>query len=184
MTTLTNPVSAQNIVDRFSDYVIAQAHDGITWGTDNKPFAEFNAANFGGDTNGKPISISGGNLSSHVSASNIYSVLVGELQRQTGQRTMRALRYMQGDNGASTLDYDGTAKAHMSDWFLQDIAAAGGVPTVGLGAGQPISSANLESTLANMRQVYLNLAVNTVTITTTVCHSSCHNSCHSSRGRR
>ena len=47
MATLTNPINAQNIVDRFADYVTATADSGISWGTNALPFSEFNSANFG-----------------------------------------------------------------------------------------------------------------------------------------
>ena len=52
---LTDPISRQNIVDRFADYVRATANAGISWGTNAYPFGEWTHGYlFGGDTNGKP----------------------------------------------------------------------------------------------------------------------------------
>jgi hypothetical protein len=38
MATLNNPVNANNLVDRFNDFVAATANRNIVWGTGNKPF--------------------------------------------------------------------------------------------------------------------------------------------------
>ena len=56
---LTDNISAQNVVNRFADYVRGAANSGISWGTNAYPFAEFNvrAFVFGGDTNGKGIEV-------------------------------------------------------------------------------------------------------------------------------
>ena len=79
MATLTNPIEEQNIVDRFADYVVATANAGITWGTNDIPFAEMGTSYFGGTTSGKSIGITGANISATpITASTIYNALVGE----------------------------------------------------------------------------------------------------------
>ena len=39
MATLTNPITKQNIVDRFADFVSNHNNNQIVWGTNNKPFS-------------------------------------------------------------------------------------------------------------------------------------------------
>jgi hypothetical protein len=38
MATLTNPINADNIVDRFADFVVDTANANIVWSASNKPF--------------------------------------------------------------------------------------------------------------------------------------------------
>lgn len=175
MASLSNPVNSQNIIDRFADYVVASGNSSISWGTNALPFGEFPAGYFGGDTGGKGIEISGGNLSNPISAANIFNTLVAETNRYTRIRNLRALRYVSGYG----YDIDWTAKANMNTDYLQSIPASSNIA-----AGDTITTSALETLFDNLRYWYNSAAANTVTIQIDVCHSSCHSSCHGSRGRR
>ena len=188
MATLTSPVTTQNIVDRFADYVTATADSGISWGTNAYPFGEFPGSEFGGSTSGRPIGISGGNIGSGViTAANIYNTLVNETNQYTSIRNLRALLFVEGDGGNTGSQptpgyiYDQTSVAYMNGNYLQNIGSPG---NAGVTSGNVVSSANLESFFDTFRSSYNNTRVSTVTIQVNVCHASCHSSCHGSRGRR
>lgn len=130
MATLTNPVNAQNIVDRFADYVTATANAGITYGINNRHFGDFVAANMPNATetpqNGVPpysvpvigfanaepyatnastgrgIGITGGNISGNpVTASTIYNTLVSEMNAYCRIRSIRTRLMVLGTGGNS-----------------------------------------------------------------------------------
>jgi len=195
MASLTDPISTQNIVDRFADYVSATANSGISWGTNAYPFGEFdNPGLFGGSTGGKGIEINGTSIvNTPINASTIYSTLLAETARYTRIRNFRVTLDVSGAGGnsgsrptAGTI-FDQTAVSHMNTAY---VLTTGYLEGAGASAGsvstdQLISSANLEALFARLRSAY-NAArsVSGGTYTTTVCHASCHSSCHSSRGRR
>ena len=53
MVTLTSPITAQNIVDRFEQLVTDVADTNIVWGTDSLPgHSAFAASDFGGVVDG------------------------------------------------------------------------------------------------------------------------------------
>lgn len=189
MATLNNPVNAQNIVDRFADYVVATANSGIVWGTNAEPFTEFDENNFGGTTSGKGIGISGSNIGSNpITASTIYNTLVSETNSYTRIRNLRAILFVTGGGGntgsrptAGTV-YDATNVANMNSNYLQ--STANGTANAGVASGSAVDDGNLETFFSNLRTAYNNARGNTTTIQVDVCHASCHSSCHGSRGRR
>ena len=81
MVTLTSPITAQNIVDRFEELVTDVADTNIVWGTDSLPgHSAFAASDFGGPVDGVNLTLT------NVSATN-YSV--GETV--TGSRSLLML---------------------------------------------------------------------------------------------
>jgi hypothetical protein len=186
MATLTNPISPQNIVDRYADFVTSVANQNIVWGTNALPFSQMPASNFGGTTTGRPISVTGTSItSSPITASTIYNTLLTETATYTRIRNLRAILFVTGGGGdsgpAPGVAFDQTRKANMSTSYLQTLGA---VNNAGVASGQVISAANLETLFTNMRAAYNTAAATTATIQVNVCHSSCHSSCHGSRGRR
>ena len=190
MVALTNPVNAQNVVDRFTDYVVSTANSGISWGSNAKPFPEMPDAYFGGGTGGRAIGISGANISANpITASTIYNTLVNETYNYFYIRNMRAVRFVTGTGGntpsgphrpsAGGVNYDVTAVAYNNDRNAQTNAGLNGIA-----GGQPISSTNLEAFLNACRAQYNSARNNTRTVQINVCHASCHSSCHFARGRR
>lgn len=195
---LTNPITKQNIVDRFAEYVRDTANAGISWGTNAYPFAEFNDAPnyyggiFGGDTGGKGIQIDGNsigtNASGEITAQNIYDTLIAETSRYTKIRTMRAVLFVDGGGGntgsrpTAGVVYDQTAIAHMNDNYLQTGVSAARDDVY---SGNTVTSGGLEVMFSNMRTAYNDKrAVSAGSFQVNVCHASCHSSCHGSRGRR
>lgn len=195
MATLTNPVSRQNIVDRFSDYVTATANAGIAWGTNALPTHPDGtvvtlSANFGGTTGGRAISINGDTLGASgdtITAITIYNSLLADTNRYTRIRKLRAILNVTGTGGNTGtrptrgIIFDQTAVAHMNNNYLQTIAS---VENAGVASGQVIDDTNLETFFSNLRTQYNTKRNVTVTLTRDVCHASCHSSCHGSRGRR
>lgn len=192
MATITNPVNKQNIVDRFSDYVVATANSGIAWGTNAYPFAECDFyGNFGGGTVGRTMGINGDSIpvttNSEISAQNIYDTLITETYQYTAIRNITAQLFVSGAGGntgsrptAGTV-YDTTAVAFMNTTYRQSISSG----RDNVYADNTITSAGLEAMFDSMRTNYsTSRDVNGGTFVTTVCHASCHSSCHSSRGRR
>ena len=194
MVAVTNPVNAQNIVDRFADYVVATANAGITWGNNAIPFAEWNTVGYGvywgGSTSGKGIGISGANVGAGgaITASTIYNALVSETNAYSSIRLLRALLFIQGSGGnngtygTAGYIYDATAVAYLNPAYYGQ--SVGAPANNGVVAGQPISYTGLEGFYDILRSSYNTVRGNIATIEVSVCHASCHNSCHSSRSRR
>ncbi len=190
---LVNPITKQNIVDRFAEYVRDTANSGISWGTNAWPFGEFSHSGiFGGDTGGKGIEINGGsigtNASGEITAQNIYDTLITETYRYTKIRLMRAVLFVDGAGGNTGsrptpgVVYDQTAVAYMNNDYLQGGVSAG---RDNVYAGNLVTAGGLEVMFSNMRNSYnWHRGQNAGTWQTNVCHASCHSSCHSSRGRR
>jgi len=189
MASLTNPINAQNIINRFSDYVTATANSGISWGTDSKPFDEMSSDYFGGTTSGKSIESDGSSINSNpINASTIYNTLVTETNTYTRIRNLRAVLFVTGAGGntgtrptAGTV-YDSTAVANMNTNYLQ--STADNTNNAGVSSGSAIAEGTLETFFSNLRAAYNSARDSTTTIQIDVCHASCHSSCHSSRGRR
>lgn len=201
MATLTNPVNAQNIVDRFADYVTATANASISYGTNARPFTEFTAANmpaatpslpnaepFGGTTAGRAIGITGTNIAGDpINATTIFNTLRTETAAYTRIRSLNAKLNVTGGGGnTGTRPTAGvvtnvTNPANMNTSFLQTLAATA---NGGVASGQTISVANLQTFFTNLQTAYNTARANTYTIQVNVCHASCHSNCHSSRGRR
>ena len=190
MATLTNPIRAQNIIDRFADYVVATANASIVWynngpGAVVEPFPEFDEALLGG-SGGLTIGVNGaGTTGTPINAANIYTVLRDQTTRYTRIRNLRARRLIGTGPGnatrAATDALDLTQKAHLSAAYETNI---GSPANSNVAAGQRITAANLEGLFNNLRTAYTTARDATVGIDVTVCHSSCHSSCHGSRGRR
>lgn len=191
MAELTNPINAQNVVDRFADYVRTAANTGIVWGTNTKPFEEFNQDIFGGDTSGRPLGISGANITSDkITAQTIFDVLVSETATYTRIRKMRAQLFVQGGGGNTGsrqtpgMIFDEERIANMNNTFLQTISVSS-ADRPGISTGEIINASNLENFFTNLRTTYNNRReVSAGTFRVDVCHASCHSSCHGSRGRR
>lgn len=194
MAVLTNPIDKQNIVNRFSDYVVATANAGISWGTNALPFSQCDFTQiFGGTTAGKTIGITGTNIpagtNGEIVAQDIYNTLLAETRLYTRIRNVRCVLNVTGGGGntgslpgAAGVRIDQTAVAHLTATYDQTIASTS---LSDLAATNVITSSGLELLFDGMRSAYnTSRAVSAGTFTTTVCHASCHSSCHSSRGRR
>jgi len=188
MATLTNPVNKQNIIDRFADYVVADANASISWGTNNKPFSEMPNSYFGGTTSGRSIGINGGSIGGTVvTAATIRSVLETETYNYTNMKNLRARLNVTGGGGNTGskptpgIVYDQTAKAHMATGYRSGIGA---VNNSNVSTGNTITVGNLQTYFTNLRTAYRARRDDTTTVTIDVCHASCHSSCHGSRGRR
>ena len=181
MVTLTNPINAQNIVDRFADYVVATANANIIWSSSALPFPEADSADFAAAA-GKAISVSGpvftNQNSGVITKATIYNTLIDQTVRYTSIRKIRARLIIGGGAGnrtrAANTGFDQTAVAHMSgtgyESAISGVAALGTKPSV----------ANLQTFFTNLRNKYNTERNDTQIYSVTVCHSSCH----SSRGRR
>lgn len=192
MAELTNPINAQNIVDRFADYVRAAANSDIVWGNNAKPFSEFNLDVFGGDTSGKSIDINGTNLTpDKITAQNIIDVLVSETRAYTRIRKMRAQLYVTGAGGntgtrpVAGFVFDQEQVAHMNSGYVQSVSILLS-DRPGIATGSIVNSNSLENFFTNLRTIYNENRNNSAgTFRVDVCHASCHSSCcHSSRSRR
>lgn len=211
MATLTNNINAQNIVDRFADYVVATGNASIVFGSNAVPFGAYSAYFpniWGGTTSGKAIGINGNSLGgagSTITASTIVSTLRSETTAYTRIRNLRAILFITGTGfitprptGNGTANdvrtdlgpitgqgpgsiYDQTSKANLSTAYLQTLGATA---STGISTGSDITTANLETFFTNLSTAYATARNTTHTQQQNVCHASCHNNCHSSRGRR
>jgi hypothetical protein len=209
MATLKNDINAQNIVDRFADYVVATGNASIGFASNAVPFGVYSAYFpniWGGTTTGKAIGITGANLGgagSTITASTIVSVLRTETATYTRIRNLRALLFITGTGYAPTSGdgsganyrtdlgpitgqgpgyiYDSTQKANLSTAYLQTLGAT---TSTGISTGSDINTGNLETFFTNLQTAYATARDTTHAEQVNVCHASCHVNCHSSRGRR
>ena len=190
MVTLTNPVTPQNIVDRFADFVLGAANTGIVWGTNTLPFAEMPGATYAGTTSGTSITATGatiGTTGNIITAATIRSVLETETALYTNIRQQRAILNVTGAGGNTGsrptpgIIFDQTEVAHLD---TTNRAAIGAVADANVTTGQNVDDTNLETYFTNLTAAYTAIRTTTVTTQIDVCHASCHSSCHSSRGRR
>lgn len=199
MATLTNNIRAQNIIDRFADYVTYTANANIIWGTNSYPFAEWDRpAEFGGDTNGSPIAISGAAApaGTKIDSAALFNYLLAETFRYTNIRLFRAVLFVTGgggntgSRGSPGVIFDSTNKSHLAAGYraTTDFNAVTKTDSLGGGditTGSIIKITGLENFFDRLRSLYL--AYYNATIFTgqvEVCHASCHSNCHSSRTRR
>ena len=187
MATLTSPISAQNIIDRFADFAPASANSGIVWGTNSVPFSGFSTSYFGGTTAGRRIGITGADINQNpITASVINTAIENETAAYSQIRNLNAIRTVTGAGGnTGTYPNPGqifnqTAKAYLNSSYAQTLSAAG----VTLTAGTQISTSGLEAKFTDLQTRFNSLVSNTVTVNINICHASCHSSCHGSRGRR
>jgi len=191
MTTLDNPITPQNIVDRFKEFVTDTANSSIIWGTDNKPFSQMPDGTFGGTTLGTTITATGsyiGSSGGSILASNIINALLTETALYTNIRNLRALlnvtlTYQGGGAypGGGGIIYDQTQKAFLNTSYRQTLNSVNNSDVV---SGNKITASGLETFFTNLQSEYSTQLSNTQTIQIDVCHASCHGNCHSSRGRR
>jgi hypothetical protein len=190
MVTLTNPVTPQNIVDRFADFVLAAANTGVVWGTNTLPFVEMPGATYAGTTSGTSITATGatiGTTGNTITAATIRSVLETETALYTNIRQQRAILNVTGAGGntgtrpTAGVIFDDTQVAHLD---TSNRAAIGAVADANVTTGQTVDDTNLETYFTNLTAAYTAIRTTTVTTQIDVCHASCHSSCHSSRGRR
>lgn len=191
---ISNPITAQGIVDRFAAYVVATANAGIVYHSGNLPFPEYRQDNpFGtpiitrlGSSAGLTIQIDGSDITPDdniITAANIYSELLAETNRYTKIRNGKFNLIIGTGSGNRTRPASDaktlTGKAHFADDRQEEaIDTPSNIPV----ANTVINDTSLEAFFTSLRDNYS--ATSTKTVNRTVCHSSCHSSCHGSRGRR
>jgi hypothetical protein len=187
---LTDNINAQNVVNRFADYVRGAANSGIVWGTNSLPFQEFtqNISIFGGTTAGKNIEISGGNINSNnISAQVVYNALIEETRRYTRIRNLQAVLNVLGGGGNTGsrptpgVVYNQTNVAHLNANYMAGSLSAGRDDVF---AGNVMRRQGTANMFSNMRAAYQAVRGQAIYSQVDVCHASCHSNCHNSRGRR
>jgi hypothetical protein len=190
MTTLNNPITPQNIVDRFKDFVTDTANSTIIWGTNSKPFTEMPDATFAGTTAGTTITATGSSIGSTgntITASSIINALLTETALYTNIRNLKAVLNVTGGGGntgsygSPGVIFDATSKSNLNITYRQTLNSVNFSNVV---SGNTITASGLETFFTNLQTEYSTQSANTQTIQVDVCHSSCHSSCHSNRGRR
>lgn len=214
MAALNNPIKAQDIVDRFADYVVATANSGIVWATNANPTADTSPvsgvtaiveiipdSDLGGTTAGRSIGISGADLGSQgslITGQTIYNQLVAETNRYGRIRLLRltfAVTGMGGNNGTRLRNTAQDTSRTEIRIFDQTQIVHGNAAfqlniTIGNSSSQSIatgftaSATNLETFFDNLKNAYLTVRNTQSVANASLCHASCHSSCHSARGRR
>lgn len=183
-------ITPQNLVDYYREFVVDVANSNIAWGTNAKPFSEFDENNFGGTTAGRPINITGANVGSAgnlIDASDIYDVVIAETAQYLRIRNLRATLNVEGGGGntgsrpSAGIVFDETRKAYLSTSYVlpPETISAGNVST-----GNTITATSLETLFNACKADFERVLTTTASIQVNVCHASCHSSCHGSRGRR
>ena len=185
MATLTNPITKQNIVDRFADFVSNHNNGQIVWGTNNKPFSQMPNSEFSGSTSGRSIGITGASITGDtIDSSTMISVLEGEAYEYTRIRKMRARLLMQtsGTGEANPrVDFNQTAVAYLASGRR---VALDGINQSTVEEDDLVSVTGIETYFTDLRREMNEKRDSTYNKDVTICHSSCHSNCHGSRGRR
>jgi hypothetical protein len=191
---LNNPVKQREVIDTFREYVQNTANFEIAWTASSKPFSEVPNSVFGPSSVIRTTNLVDGPGPHIITASVINDRLISETNEYVQLRGMRAIKRMLGDGGVTTVIFDETRKAAFSREYLSGrgsltFITPRATDTQQLVRGFIISRGdNLTFGLLRffnlMRERYLEVRNNIVTVDITVCHSSCHSSCHNSRTRR
>lgn len=212
MATLTNNINADNIVDRYTDYIVNWVNNNIRWGSNSVPswpytdpwgtarvYNIYPASAFGGTTSGIPRSVSGtslGGSGSIITASTLVSALISETNRYVRVRYARVNLYVTGGGVGwnapagpiflfgDPADPVWTGEGYAHATFDGTISTPS---SSGLSSGDVITTTNLENffqSLQNNLNVARNNSGNPLIFNEYVCHASCHSSCHNSRSRR
>ena len=172
MATLTDNINAQNIVDRFADYVVASGNASIVFGTNALPFGTYSSyfpAIFGGTTTGgRAIAITGTNLGgsgSEITAATIVSVLRTETAAYTRLRNLRAVLNITGTGLLTGQPNDGVSSVDTIVNTRDDLG-----PIFGQGPGiiyDQTSKANLNTTYVQTLAATANTGIVTSSSITT-----------------
>lgn len=185
MATLTNPITKQNIVDRFADFVSNHNNGQIVWGTNNKPFSQMPDSEFTGSTSGRSIGITGASITGDtIDSSTMISVLEGEAYEYTRIRKMRARLLMQtsGTGEANPrIDFNQTQVSYLASGRR---LALDGINQSTVEEDDLVSVSGIETYFTDLQREMNEKRDTTYNKDVTICHSSCHSNCHGSRGRR
>ena len=185
MVILVNPISKQNIVDRFADYVETHQNSQIVWGTDALPFGNASASVYGGPISGRPLGITGASIPGvEIVSSNLIDTLEGECFEYTAIRKQQARLLMttSGTGEANPrIDFDQTNVAYLTS---SERVALDGINASDVEEGDIISATGMETYLADLQRELNEKRDDVVAYDVSICHSSCHSNCHGSRGRR
>jgi hypothetical protein len=183
-------ITPQNLVDYYKEFVVDVANSSIAWGTNAKPFSEFDENNFGGTTAGRAALITGANVGSAgnlIDASDIYDAVISETAQYLRIRNLRAILFVDGGGGntgsrpGAGAIFDETKKAYLSTSY---VLPPGTISTGDVSTGNNITASSLETLFNACKADFERVLTTTATIQVNVCHASCHSSCHGSRGRR
>lgn len=185
MVILVNPISKQNIVDRFADYVSDYQNNQVVYGTDNLPFAQASTSTYGGTTAGRPLGITGASIPGvEIDSSNLIATLEGECYEFTAIRKQRA-RLLMTTSGTGEpnprVDFDNTEVAYLT---TAERLALDGINASDVEEGDIITATGMETYLADLQRELDEKRDIVVPYDVGICHSSCHSNCHGSRGRR
>jgi len=212
MATLTNNINADNIVDRYTDYITNWVNSNIRWGTNNVPswpytdpwgtarvYQIYPSSSFGGTTSGIPRSVSGGSLGGSgaiITASTLVNAFISETNRYVRVRYSRVNLFVTGGGAGwntpagpiflfgDPADPVNTQEGYAHSTFDGTISTPS---SSGISSDNLITTGNLENffqSLQNNLGSARNNPGNPLIFNEYVCHSSCHSSCHGSRSRR
>lgn len=183
MAVISNPVSRQNVIDRFRDWLTNYVNSGIVWGTNNPPYTTVDVTGyFGGDTSGLADGLTTANFpSSLVTASEVVNALETVAFNLTQMRNARFVLVLDGNVAPAGVQYDQTQYSNMSTAYRGNLSIIRNRPF----AGATLSSGNIEDYFYSLRQSFEAVRDSSVIyVENHYCHASCHSSCHGSRGRR
>lgn len=207
MVSLTDPVSRQNCIERWGDYV-GNSPSGVVYGTNNKHFSQMPDDRYGGATNSLPSATSSmgvddiGTSGGLIDGGTVRDACTTAAREWTIFRRMRGRRYYDNQGNSQLQTQVGPTKTYMPNSGQYDRRITVPAPNVAsngprtgdrLIAGQTTNVGNpnfgiglngwYDDVRGSLGSVQ-NSGANDITVDITICHYSCHYSCHSSRGRR
>jgi hypothetical protein len=165
MVTLTSPITAQNIVDRFKELVTDVADTSIVWGTDNLPgHSAFTTADFGGVVDGMSLV-----LINTTGTFTVNETVTGSISATTGvvvsysSNTLKVRNIVPGSGQTNFLQNDILTGA--SSGAIGTISTLTEVSAVSVGVtggnigntGSLIDAYDIYSTLKNEMNNYTNI---------------------------
>lgn len=189
-------ITKSNMISDFNTLVITARNNSVVWHSTNSPF--YPNLSYGTLTawDGNPLnsqnaaSAATSDLSSGISASEIYNLFINRTVVASQIRNIRLIKYLNrtgyASNNGDVAQYDVTSMSSVLSTVAQTSYATISANTPSKPASNTnIAASGLDSFIAQLvTQIDNAKAAATGTYTEFYCHSSCHASCHSSRGRR
>jgi len=175
MVTLTDPITSQNIVDRFEELVTDIADTQIVWGTDNLPgHSAFSSADFAGVVDGMELVLTNatGTFTANETVTGSISGTVGTVVTYSSNN-LKVRNIVAGSGQTNFLQNDILTGSNSGAQGTISTMTTISAVTIGItgtqigNSGTAINAGNIYQTLKNEMNTYTNIKNTTASVTMT-----------------
>ena len=175
MVTLNDPITSQNIVDRFEELVTDIADTQIVWGTDNLPgHSAFTSADFGGVVDGMELVLTNatGTFTANETVTGSISGTVGTVVSYSSN-TLKVRSIVPGSGQTNFLQNDILTGSNSGSTGTISTMTTVSATTIGITGtqigttGNPITANAIYTTLKNEMNTYTNIKETNAVVTMT-----------------